>query len=89
MCELTEGWWFLTQDKQLLGQTESSFKFSNGWFNRFKKRYNIRLRRPTNVAQKQPCEKTEAIRKFHNEIRHAQHPSKDMEGPEEDSRIST
>ena len=81
---LVKGWWFLTRGKQLLPENDSGFKFSKGWFNRFKRRYKISLRRPTNTAQKQPTDKEEAIRKFHHEIRQAQQPSEDSDGQVED-----
>ena len=87
-----KSWWFLSKAKQILAENDSGFKFSKGWFNRFKRRYKISLRRPTNTAQKQPHEKEEAIGKLHQEIRQAQHPS-DSDGPEEDrfklSQIAT
>ena len=71
-----KGWWFLTRGKQLLPENDSGFKFSKGWFNHFKRRYKISLRRPTNTAQKQPTDKEEAIRK--------QQPSEDSDGQMED-----
>ena len=63
-----KGWWFKTRAKQLLQDTreeESQFKFSNAWFSGFKRRYKIRLRRPTNKAQHIPTDKRELIQNFH------------------------
>ena len=66
-----KGWWFKTRAKQLLQSTEtdSQFKFSNAWFDGFKRRYNISLRRPTNKAQNVPATKKQLIRNFHRKIR--------------------
>ena len=49
---------------------EADFKFSPGWFDRFKSRVGISLRRSTNVSQKQPSDLEIAIREFHLNIRH-------------------
>ena len=67
-------WWFQARAKQILEERnpQSSFKFSNGWFSRFKKRYRISLRRPTNTAQKPPSDKEAAIAEFHGVIREIQ-----------------
>ena len=56
--------------KQLLQATDSvsHFKFSNAWFDGFKRRYNISLRRPTNKAQRTPADKKELIQSFHRKI---------------------
>ena len=48
---------------------DAEFKFSNGWFDSFKRCFNICLRRPTNKAQHTPADKQQLIRKFHQEIR--------------------
>jgi len=58
--------------KQLLQATDpgSSFKFSNALFDGFKRRYNIRLHRPTNKAQRVPMEKKELVQNFHQKIYH-------------------
>jgi len=45
------------------------FKFSPKWFDGFKSRYNISLRRITNKAQVLPSLKIDAIRSFHLFIR--------------------
>ena len=69
-----KGWWFKTRAKQILesANPNNTFKFSQGWFARFKNRYKISLRRPTNTAQKQPSEKEASIQEFHRQIREAQ-----------------
>ena len=43
-----------------------NFKFSAGWFDAFKRRHKIVLRRRTNVCQKPPSNKIEAL---HRDIR--------------------
>ncbi len=48
---------------------EAEFKFSPGWFDRFKSRVGISLCRTTNVSQKQPSDLEIAIRQFHLDIR--------------------
>ena len=48
---------------------EATFAFCNGWFDRFKVRHKISLRRSTNVAQKPANDKRTAIQGFHREIR--------------------
>lgn len=45
------------------------FKFSPGWFDRFKARNKISYRRSTNVAQSKPADMEDKIRAFHLEIR--------------------
>ena len=45
------------------------FKFSPGWFNRFKVRNKISYRQSTNVAQRKPADMEDQIRVFHFEIR--------------------
>ena len=69
-----KGWWFKTRAKQLLQATagtsvSSQFKFSDAWFDGFKRRYNISLRRPTNKAQSVPVTKKQLIQNFHRKIR--------------------
>lgn len=61
-----KGWWFKTRAKQILELNDpaSTFKYSEGWFTNFKRRYKISLRRPTNTAQKQPSDKEDAIVEF-------------------------
>ena len=80
-----KGWWFKTRAKAILESTTPSatFKFSEGWFTRFKKRYHVSFRRPTNTAQKAPSEKEEAIQNFHQEIRAIQLPD-GGDGPQEE-----
>ena len=48
-------WWFRSRCKQLMAELHPGveFKMSNHWFDRFKSRYDISLRRLTNAAQKQ------------------------------------
>ena len=45
------------------------FKMSNHWFDRFKSRYDISLRRPTNAAQKQSETLRTSIQQFHRYLR--------------------
>ena len=65
-----------SKSKEYLESTDSgaTFKYSDGWFTRFKRQYKISLRRPTNTAQKQPSEKEVLIQEFHKEIRKVQLP---------------
>ena len=46
-----------------------NFKFSAGWFDAFKRRHKIALRWHTNVCQKPPSNKIQALRRFHRDIR--------------------
>ena len=80
-----KGWWFKTRAKQILelNKPDSTFRFSEGWFINFKRRYRISLRRPTNTAQKQPDDKEEAIKEFHRKIRKIQLPG-EGDGPQEE-----
>ena len=50
-----KGFWFRLRAKQILAEMEpeATFSFCNGWFDRFKVRHKISLRRATNVAQGQ------------------------------------
>ena len=66
-----KGFWFRLRGKQLLAEMEpeASFAFCNGWFDRFKSRHKISLRRSTNVSQKKADDKTQAIQEFHRKIR--------------------
>ena len=66
-----KGWWFNLRSKQLLNvlSQEENFKFSAGWFDVFKKQHKIALRRRTNVCQKPPSNKIQALRRFHSDIR--------------------
>lgn len=45
------------------------FKFSLAWFDAFRSRYDISLRRITNKAQEVPSTKVDSIRSFHHFIR--------------------
>ena len=80
-----KGWWFKARVKQILESTHpaTTFKYSEGWFTRFKDRYKISFRRPTNTAQKPPDEKEEAIQKFHRQIRVVQSAG-EGDGPQEE-----
>ena len=62
---------------------DNTFKYSLGWFTRFKTRYKISLRRATNTAQKVPQDKEAAIQEFHRQIREVQAPS-EGDGPQEE-----
>ena len=44
-------WWFVRRGKQILDKLEPdhNFFFSNHWFERFQKRYNISLRRKLTI----------------------------------------
>ena len=77
-----KGWWFKARAKQILDSTnpDHNFKYSLGWFTRFKKRYQISLRRSTNTAQNPPSDKEAAIQEFHRQIREAQLPG-EGDGP--------
>ena len=82
-----KAWWFKSRAKKILESTDpnkaESFKFSDGWFTRFKSRYKISLRRPTNTAQREPSEKEAAIQEFHRQIRQHQFPESG-DGPQEE-----
>ena len=56
-------------------EPENNFKFSSGWFDRFKARNNISLHRSTNTAQKPATDKLSLIRQFHTTIRREAKPS--------------
>ena len=49
---------------------EASFHFSDGWFDGFKKRHRISIRRSMNVSQRPASDKESAVRSFHKNIRH-------------------
>ena len=72
-----EGYWFKLRAKQLFSQMEpeNKFKFSSGWFDRFKTRNNISFRRTTNIAQKPATDKLSLVRQFHTSIRREAKPS--------------
>lgn len=66
-----KGYWFKIQARQLLSEMnpETSFAFSDGWFDRFKARYKISFRRSTNTSQKPASDNENCIRHFHRQIR--------------------
>ena len=66
----------------------AEFQFSPGWFDRFKVRNKILYRQATNVAQQQPVDHEEKIRKFHLEIRRVA-ASEATEGPLGKFNLST
>ena len=70
-----KGYWFKERAKQLLKEMnpDSSFKFSDSWFDGFKSRHRISLRRATNVCQKPASDKRAAVQQFHQNIRRAAH----------------
>ena len=64
-------WWFRLKAKAILKELEpeATFKFSDDWFTRFKRRHKISLRRATNTCQKEPDDKRSTIQHFHRSIR--------------------
>ena len=66
-----KGYWFKLRGKQILAEMEpeATFSFCNGWFDRFKVRHKISLRRSTNVAQRPAGDNRKAIQQFHCGIR--------------------
>ena len=70
-----KGFWFKGRAKQILHRMnpDASFLFSDSWFDGFKSRHRISLRRPTNVCQKPAADKREAIQQFHRAIRKIAH----------------
>jgi len=66
-----KGYWFRVRAKQIMEVTnpESSACFSNSWFDGFKQRHKISLRRATNVSQKPAEDKRGTIQGFHRNIR--------------------
>lgn len=66
-----EGWWFKVTARKILDEQnlEATFHFSDSWFDGFKKRHHISIRRQTNVCQRPPQNKKEAIQRFHQRIR--------------------
>ena len=66
-----KGYWFRIRAKQIIEATnpESSACFSNSWFDGFKQRHKISLRRAINVSQKPAEDKRGAIQGFHRNIR--------------------
>ena len=66
-----KGYWFKVRAKQILAEMSPgvTFSFCNGWFDRFKVRHKISLRRSTNVAQKKADTNRKANQGFHRGIR--------------------
>ena len=66
-----KGYWFRVRAKQIMEVTnpEASACFSNSWFDGFKQRHKISLRRATNISQKPAEDKRGAIQGFHRNIR--------------------
>lgn len=62
---------------------DHTFKYSQRWFTRFKKRYKISFRRSTNTAQTPPSDKEAVIQEFHQQIRDVQLPE-EGDGPQEE-----
>ena len=80
-----KAWWFKARAKKILESHPNActFKYSDGWFTRFKCRYNISFRKPTNTAQRAPSEKEETIQEFHRQIREVQFDG-ESDGPQEE-----
>jgi len=55
--------------EKLNNEGKPLFKFSVAWFDAFRSRHNISLRRITNKAQEVPSTKIDSIRSFHHFIR--------------------
>ena len=66
-----KGFGFWARAKQLLQRMhpDAIFQFSDAWFDGFKTRHKISLRRPTNTSQKPAADKREAVQQFHRAIR--------------------
>lgn len=64
-------WWFRNRCKEIMREKypDADFKMSDHWFVRFKTRFDISLRRPTNVAQSHPETLRVIIQQFHRYIR--------------------
>ena len=64
-------WWFRSRCKEIMKEKypDADFKMSDHWFVRFKARFDISLRRPTNVAQSHPETLRVNIQQFHRYIR--------------------
>ena len=63
-----KGRWFKMRGEQLIS-LHCNFKFSDNWFDRFKRRYKINLHHPTHKAQVIPSSKAGLVRSFHHAIR--------------------
>ena len=70
-----KGYWVKLRARQLLAEIEpdSTFKFSDGWFDNFETRNNISLRRATNTAQKLATDKLSLVKGFYQTIRRLAH----------------
>ena len=66
-----KGWWFKACAKEILdcSHPDHTFKYSQGWFTRFKSQYRISFRRNVSTAQSPPSDKEVAIQEFHQQIR--------------------
>ena len=67
-----KGYWFRIRAKQILEVTNPDLTtacFSNSWFDGFKQRHRISLRRATNVSQRPADDRRGAIQGFHRNIR--------------------
>lgn len=64
-------WWFKAKSCDLMKELHPKvdFKFSDGWFTAFKRRYSINYCSSTNVGQRQPSELENVIEEFHKQIR--------------------
>ena len=64
-------WWFRSRCKEIMKEKypDADFKMSDHWFVRFKARFDLSLRRPTNVAQSHPETLRVNIQQFHRYIR--------------------
>ena len=65
-------WWFRSRCKEIMKEKypdAAVFKMSDHWFVRFKARFGISLRRPTDVAQSHPETLRVNIQQFHRYIR--------------------
>ena len=65
-------WWFRQTAKKL--HLNVAFKMSNRWFQAFKARYNISLRRSTHTAQKSSEEFRVIVQLFHRYLRRTASP---------------
>ena len=64
-------WWFRSRTKQLMEEMypKAEFTMSDSWFQNFKFRFRISLRRPTNTAQKPPESLRSLSQQFHRFVR--------------------
>ena len=78
--------WLTTKMKQKIescyGEKEANkFKGSNNWFQRFKRRHHISLRRRTNKKKNAANDSKETIQQFHRELRKAVQSKRRRERP--------